>query len=81
MKKPALLFFGSIVVICICLGAIGYFGLTAYQNHHSDSMRYEIISHGANIVVFDRETGDYWTKYMPLDEGPDDWQKESLPVE
>ncbi len=81
MKKSVVMFFGSVFVVLFCLGSLLLFGLNTYQNSKSDELRYEIESHGVNIIIFDRQTGDYWIKYLALDEGPSDWQKELLPTE
>ena len=43
---------------------------------------FELIPIGDNnIILFDTVTGEYWTKFVPSDEGPTDWEKGKLPKE
>jgi len=42
--------------------------------------RYElIVVNENNIIYFDKVSGDYWRKFIESDEGPTEWEKQSLP--
>ena len=44
--------------------------------------RYEFIRvNDNNVVLFDKQTGEMWRKFIPSNEGPTNWEKEDLPVE
>lgn len=43
--------------------------------------RYDLIPvNENNIIIFDKETGEYWTKFIPSNEGPTTWEKGESPV-
>lgn len=42
--------------------------------------RYEFISaNDSNIIIFDKQTGEYWRKYIEPNEGPTNWEKQTSP--
>ncbi|WP_103105641.1 hypothetical protein [Brevibacillus reuszeri] len=44
--------------------------------------RYEFIRvNDNNVVLFNKQTGEMWRKFIPSNEGPTNWEKEDLPVE
>ncbi|WP_034261710.1 hypothetical protein [Bacillus sp. J33] len=46
-----------------------------------DTYRYELISvNDNNIILFDKQSGVYWQRYISANEGPTDWEKQSSPV-
>lgn len=79
----------SLIAICLSiilgftmLSASVYYGFKAYSTGlKTNSLRYEMISNGDNIFVFDRITGTYWQKFVASNEGPNDWIKEAVPTE
>lgn len=40
--------------------------------------KYEMINADSNIIIFDKETGRYWRKYINTNEGPNEWTEEAI---
>ncbi|XMB86354.1 hypothetical protein RJG79_00725 [Mycoplasmatota bacterium WC44] len=38
-------------------------------------LRYEMVFEGSKVIVFDKITGEYWTKFEATNEGPTNWTK------
>ncbi|MCA0970234.1 hypothetical protein LCM20_06515 [Halobacillus litoralis] len=52
------------------------------QSEMQESYRYEMFSaNDSNLIVFDKETGMYYRKYIPNTEGPTEWTLEINPFE
>ena len=48
---------------------------------HEEQFRYEFITpNESNIIIFDKQTGDYWRKFIAPNEGPTDWEKQESPI-
>ncbi|WP_336634747.1 hypothetical protein [Lysinibacillus fusiformis] len=46
-----------------------------------EQFRYELISpNDSNIIIFDKQSGEFWRKYIESNEGPTDWEKQSSPI-
>ncbi|MGI8314233.1 hypothetical protein [Halobacillus mangrovi] len=46
-----------------------------------DGYKYEIISaNESNLIIFDKESGEYWRKAIAPSEGPAEWEMEESPV-
>jgi hypothetical protein len=74
MEKKSSLLKSIIIGVCILVsGLIISFSIIASQP------RYEIISHGSEIFIFDTKTGDYYSKFDATIEGPIDWTKVENP--
>ncbi|MDD4832411.1 MAG: hypothetical protein PHI78_01930 [Clostridia bacterium] len=73
-KKSVYMICVSIIIGFVILGLFLFFGLSV-------STRYEVVSHGDTLIVFDQVTGDYWQKYVPQFSGPTEWYKYSFPTE
>lgn len=43
--------------------------------------RYQMISHGNEIIILDTFTGDYYSKYNATNDGPTGWTKVENPFE
>jgi hypothetical protein len=44
--------------------------------------RYELISpNDSNIIIFDKQSGDYWRKFIETSEGPTEWEKQKSPID
>ncbi len=67
----------SIIIGFTILGGLVFHGLT---NLKTQQARYQMITHGDTLVIFDQETGDYWTKYIPQNQGPTDWEINKIPI-
>lgn len=78
-KKSILLICISIIIGFTISGALVCYGLLNTQGAE-ETPRYEMVSHGDNIIIFDRYTGDYWNKYLPQNQGPTDWEISDSPV-
>lgn len=47
----------------------------------SSEYRYDLIpANDNNIIIFDKQSGEYWTKFIPSDEGPTTWEKSDSPI-
>jgi len=43
--------------------------------------RYEFISpNESNIIIFDKQSGTYWRKFIEPNSGPTDWEKQRSPI-
>ncbi|MEB2298736.1 hypothetical protein LAV72_03735 [Lysinibacillus xylanilyticus] len=46
-----------------------------------EQFRYELISpNDSNIIIFDKQSGEYWRKYIEPNEGPTDWENQTSPI-
>ncbi|WP_409292922.1 hypothetical protein [Peribacillus sp. SCS-37] len=80
----------AIVFLGICIVVGSWFISKSFennqQNHYiqpsvSEEFEYELISvNDTNIIIFDKRTGQYWRKYIELNEGPTDWREEESPI-
>jgi hypothetical protein len=51
------------------------------EKNSTNASRYEMITANKNnIIIFDKQTGEYWRKFIPDSEGPSEWTKEPSPV-
>ncbi|MED3623490.1 hypothetical protein P4482_13680 [Neobacillus thermocopriae] len=42
----------------------------------NNEYRYELVPANENhMIILDRKTGEYWTKFIPSEEGPTNWEK------
>jgi hypothetical protein len=81
-RKSLLALCLSILLGFATLGAFIFFGIQAINIQEKDPIdRYQIISHGDNIIIFDKQTADYWQKYLPQFEGPTEWKKHEAPID
>jgi hypothetical protein len=47
----------------------------------NEQFRYEFITpNESNIIIFDKQTGEYWRKFIAPNEGPTDWEKQESPI-
>lgn len=77
------MFVVSIVILVVISGIFGFQLGTFLKGDavHQDRNRYQMISvNENNIIIFDRQTGEYWRKYVPSNEGPTNWEKEDSPI-
>ncbi|MBY0754019.1 hypothetical protein K5V21_00985 [Clostridium sardiniense] len=79
-KKSAISIGISIVIGFLILGgAIIYSFKHFTENDIVNKNRYEMISpNDSNIIIFDKETGRYWRKFIKSNEGPTDWTEETI---
>lgn len=73
-----------ILGIAIILGftVLGLFVMIAFgKGGNNNEFRYEFISANENnIIIFDKQSGEYWNKYIPSDGGPTTWEKGDSPI-
>jgi hypothetical protein len=74
-----------LVLIIIGTLLIGYIlGVTVKKTNstNEDQYRYQLINaNDSNLIFFDQKTGEYWRKFIPINEGPTEWEKEKSPIE
>ena len=76
----------SIIFLGICFLLGSWFisqSLKSEQvNKTKDELfRYELISpNDSNIIIFDKQSGEYWRKYIEPNEGPTDWENQTSPI-
>ncbi|MEK5475721.1 hypothetical protein NYE70_02100 [Paenibacillus sp. FSL R5-0407] len=83
--KSSFILGASIIIGFILLGLMqGLFREeeTVITEKVSHEGRYEFIraANDNNVIIFDKETGEYWRKFISVSEGPTDWTKEESPV-
>ena len=50
-------------------------------NVSDEQNRYELISaNESNIIIFDKQSGEYWRKFVETNEGPTEWEKQLSPI-
>jgi len=76
----------SIIFLGFCILLSSWFisqSLTSEQVNKTkkEQFRYELISpNDSNIIIFDKQSGEYWRKYIETNEGPTDWENQTSPV-
>ncbi len=64
---------------------LGLFLMATFKEKSRDTdntnYRYELFSANENtIIIFDKQSGEYWTKFIPSNEGPTNWEKGDSPI-
>ena len=50
-------------------------------DHENNENRYELVPvNENNMVIFDKQSGEYWSKFVPSNEGPTTWRKGDSPI-
>lgn len=84
MKNRSSLIMGLAIIIGFTI--LGLFQLFISKEERdqegiTSENRYDLIPvNENNIIIFDKETGEYWTKFVPSNEGPTTWEKGVSPV-
>ncbi|AYV65756.1 hypothetical protein C2I06_02095 [Niallia circulans] len=85
MKNSSSIIFGLATIIGFTI--LGLFILSAFGKesttveNDNDDYRYELVpANENNIIIFDKKTGEYWSKFIPSDEGPTNWEKGDFPA-
>ena len=77
MDKKALTIGISIIIGFFILGISIIYSLQNLVIPSNQGYRYEMISaNETNIIIFDKETGRYWRKFIEPNGGPTDWTEE-----
>jgi len=80
MQSIPIIFLG----VCILLGSwfISKSLKSEVTTPSEQQYRYEFISaNEQNIIIFDKQTGEYWRKFIEPNEGPTKWEKQESPVQ
>lgn len=84
MSKHNISFSIIFLGICILLGSwfisqsLKSEQVNVIQEEH---FRYELISaNESNIIIFDKQSGEHWRKFIETNGGPIDWEKHSSPI-
>lgn len=86
MNKSNSLIIGSSIllgfVILGCMVMVTFSGKSStVTSGLTNEGRYEMITANKNnIIIFDKQSGDYWRKFIPENEGPKEWTKETSPL-
>ena len=84
MNKHLMSFSIIFLGICILLGS--WFISESLKSEQvnttqEEQFRYELISpNDSNIIIFDKQSGEYWRKFIETNEGPTDWEKQTSPI-
>ncbi len=55
--------------------------ITDKKSDLTSEYKYEMIPvNENNVMIFNKETGEYWRKYIPSGEGPTNWDIEESPI-
>ncbi|MFJ7646914.1 hypothetical protein ACIQ1H_05165 [Lysinibacillus sp. NPDC097279] len=83
MNKHLMSFSIIFLGICILLGSwLISQSLKSEQVNKTEHelFRYELISpNDSNIIIFDKQSGEYWRKFIEPNEGPIDWENQPSP--
>jgi hypothetical protein len=76
----------SIIFLGICILLGSWFISQSLKSEpviktQEEQVRYELISpNDSNIIIFDKQSGEYWRKFIEPNEGPTDWEKQLSPI-
>ncbi|RCW49346.1 hypothetical protein [Paenibacillus prosopidis] len=87
-KSSSLIIAFSIVLGFVILGAFvkvtfsdSPIAVDSTKVNNSNVGAYEMFAvNKNNIIIFDKQSGEYWRKFIPESEGPTEWRKEPSPV-
>ena len=79
MDKKSVVLGISIIIGFLILGiSIIYTLKNVGETNIVNNNRYEMVApNDSNIIIFDKQTGKYWRKYIESNAGPTDWTEES----
>ena len=85
MKNSSSLIIGLAIIIGFAI--LGFSLVTALGQKDpevastNNEHRYELVpANENNLIIFDKESGQYWNKFIPDDEGPATWEKGDSPI-
>ncbi|WP_211748690.1 hypothetical protein [Paenibacillus sp. Marseille-Q4541] len=83
--KSSLILGISIIIGFLLLGFIqgSFQGKETITNEKGNEPkdRYEFVrANDNNVIIFDKQTGQYWRKFIPNSEGPTEWTQENSPI-
>lgn len=84
MKKSSAVIIGISIIIGFAI--LGLFLMLTFKEMPEETVvsteyRYDFIpANDNNIIIFDKQSGEYWIKFIPSNEGPKNWEKGDSPV-
>lgn len=80
LQPFSMIYFG----ICVLLGS-WFISQSLKSNQEKISKeepyRYELLSPNENnLIIFDKQSGEYWRKFIESDGGPIEWEKQPSPI-
>ncbi|MGM0751790.1 MAG: hypothetical protein ACQET6_07630 [Bacillota bacterium] len=67
--------------VCILLGSWLISNSLQKDSVAKDEPRYELVPvNEQNIILYDKQTGEYWRKFIEPNEGPTNWEKQPSPI-
>ena len=80
MEKKSIVLGISIIIGFVILGiSIIYAFKNVGETNIGNINRYEMVTpNDSNIIIFDKQTGKYWRKYIESNAGPNEWTEESM---
>ncbi|MFD4820431.1 hypothetical protein [Peribacillus butanolivorans] len=76
----------SIIFLGLCLLLGSWFISQSLKSEQvnttqEEQFRYKLISpNDSNIIIFDKQSGEYWRKFIEPNDGPADWEKQKSPI-
>ncbi|MFE0503962.1 hypothetical protein ACWF7H_24790 [Peribacillus butanolivorans] len=76
----------SIIFLGLCLLLGSWFISQSLKSEQvnptqEEQFRFELISpNDSNIIIFDKQSGEYWRKFIEPNDGPADWEKQKSPI-
>lgn len=68
----------TIVGLCLIFSSTNESSNVGNENNEH---RYELLpANENNIIIFDKVSGEYWTKFISNNEGPTNWEKGDSPI-
>ena len=82
MKNSSSIIIGLAIIIGFTI--LGLFQMVISEEESnevgvSSEYRYDLVpANDNNIIIFDKQSGEYWNKFIPSDEGPTNWERAIL---
>lgn len=79
MEKKSALIIGTSILLgfTILAGSVVFAIGSTEKKDRASEYRYEMISaNDTNIIIFDKQTGRYWRKFIEPNAGPTQWTEE-----
>lgn len=84
MKNSSALILGLSIIaaaLIVVTSPLGTNKSDQISERQTSEYRYELIpANDNNIIIFDKQTGDYWQKFIENNGGPTHWEKGDSPI-
>ena len=84
MKNSSSIIIGLAIIIAFTI--LGLFQISKSEEKSDEvdvigEYRYDLVpANENNIIIFDKQSGEYWTKFIRSNEGPSNWEKGDSPI-